>query len=356
MQENQAILAVDIGAGTQDILLYEAGKPVENCAKMVLPSQTSIMAGRIARATAGGKDIFLAGHLMGGGPLVRALKQHLSAGLNVYALPSAAKTIRDDLREVEAMGVKIVMERPASDCLELTLRDLDLESIQKALAFFDVPIPEVVAVAVQDHGEAIGRSNRKFRFEHWERFLEAGGRLDGLIYGENVPPYLTRMLAVREDAPGAFVMDTGAAAIRGALLDPVVGAHRENGVLVLNVGNQHVLAAVVKGERIWGIFEHHTGLMNQEKLKDYMHRFVRGKVTNDEVYDDGGHGCAIVPGAPAPECFSLTAVTGPRRHIAADLGYFAVPYGDMMLSGSFGLVAAVSEVREPKIAPEALSN
>ncbi len=352
MRKNRSILAVDIGAGTQDILLYEEGKPVENCTKMVLPSQTSIMAGRVIRATAAGKDLFLSGHLMGGGPLVRALKQHLSVGLKVYALPSAAKTIRDDLSQVEAMGVQIVRERPAGDCLELTLRDLDLESLGRALAFFDVPLPDVVAVAVQDHGEAIGKSNRRFRFEHWERFLEAGGRLDGLIYGENVPPYLTRMLAVREDAPGAFVMDTGAAAIRGALLDPVVGAHRENGVLVLNVGNQHVLAALVKGERIWGIFEHHTGLMNQEKLKDYMHRFVRGKVTNDEVYDDGGHGCAIVNSAPAPECFSFTAVTGPRRHIAADLGYFAVPYGDMMLSGSFGLVAAVKEVWDSKANPE----
>ena len=46
------ILAVDIGAGTQDILLYEDGIPVENCVKLVLPSGTKQVAGKIARATA----------------------------------------------------------------------------------------------------------------------------------------------------------------------------------------------------------------------------------------------------------------------------------------------------------------
>jgi hypothetical protein len=34
-------------------------------------------------------------------------------------------------------------------------------------------------------------------------------------------------------------------------------------------------------------------------------------------------------------------VTGPNRHIAAPLGYYqAVPYGDMMLAGPYGLVRA----------------
>jgi len=343
VKENQSILAVDIGAGTQDILLYEEGKPVENCVKLVLPSQTAVMAGRIGRATAQGRDIFLGGHLMGGGPVVRAIKRHLAAGVAVFALPSAAKTIRDDTREVEAMGVQIVEQRPDRDCMELYLLDLDLESLRKALAYFDVPLPEVVAVAVQDHGEAIGKSNRKFRFEHWERFLSAGGMISDLTYKDEVPPYLTRMLAVREEAPDAFLMDTGAAAIRGALLDPVVRSHQEKGVLVVNVGNQHTLAALLKGEQIWGVFEHHTGLLTREKLSAYLQRFVSGQISNEEVYNDGGHGCAVLPDAPGAECFSFVAITGPQRRVASDLGYFAVPYGDMMLSGSFGLVAAVRE-------------
>ena len=31
------ILAVDVGTGTQDILLFESGKTIENCFKMVMP-------------------------------------------------------------------------------------------------------------------------------------------------------------------------------------------------------------------------------------------------------------------------------------------------------------------------------
>jgi len=94
---------------------------------------TKQIAGKIAKATAEGRDVFLSGHLMGGGPLVSALKKHLKAGLKAYALPAAAKTIRDDLREVEAMGVKVVNSKPDTDCLEIELRDLDLEKLSRAL-------------------------------------------------------------------------------------------------------------------------------------------------------------------------------------------------------------------------------
>jgi len=31
------ILAVDIGTGTQDILLFDSSKRVENCVKMIMP-------------------------------------------------------------------------------------------------------------------------------------------------------------------------------------------------------------------------------------------------------------------------------------------------------------------------------
>ncbi|MDH7577686.1 MAG: DUF1786 domain-containing protein [Bacillota bacterium] len=342
MKEHFSLLAVDVGAGTQDILLYAEGKPLENCVKLILPSQTEIFAGRIARATDRGQNIFLCGNLMGGGPLTRALKRHLAAGLQVYATPYAAKTIRDDLHEVAALGVQIVEQHPGAHCIGIYLQDVDLDNLRQALAFFDVELPENVAVAVQDHGESIGKSNRKFRFEHWERFLVEGGKLSRLIYRE-VPPYLTRMRAVQEAIPGAFLMDTGAAAIRGALLDPPVAARQQAGVMVVNVGNQHVLAALIQGDRIWGIFEHHTRLMTPEKLQDYLARFRQGAVTNEEVYADGGHGCARLAETPDPACFEFVAITGPRRRLAQDLGYFAVPGGDMMLSGCFGLVASVRE-------------
>ena len=45
------LLAIDVGMGTQDILLYDSEKNIENCFKMVLPSQTQIIARRIAVET-----------------------------------------------------------------------------------------------------------------------------------------------------------------------------------------------------------------------------------------------------------------------------------------------------------------
>ena len=36
----ERLIAIDVGAGTQDILIYESGKAYENLTKLVLPSQT----------------------------------------------------------------------------------------------------------------------------------------------------------------------------------------------------------------------------------------------------------------------------------------------------------------------------
>lgn len=355
-KQESKILAVDIGGGTQDILLYEEGIPVENCVKLVLPAQTRIMAGRLARATRHRQPVFLCGHLMGGGALVSALRRHLDAGLQAYATPQAARTVRDNLDEVAAMGVQIVDHPPEGHFYGVYLQDLDLESLRQALELFDVALPDTVAVALQDHGECPGKSNRKFRFEHWERFLARDGTIRDLVYGgpgtagvrpvREAPAYLTRMLSLRDAVPGSFVMDTGAAAIRGALLDPEVGAHRSQGLMIVNVGNQHTLAALLREDSILGIFEHHTGLLTPDKLRDYLQRFARGQVTNEEVFDDQGHGCAYSQEAAAAGAspWSFVVVTGPQRRLAEGLGYFAAPHGDMMLSGCFGLVAAVREL------------
>ena len=38
------ILAADVGTGTQDILLFESGRTIENNFKLVMPSPTVIVA------------------------------------------------------------------------------------------------------------------------------------------------------------------------------------------------------------------------------------------------------------------------------------------------------------------------
>ena len=82
------ILAVDVGTGTQDILLFESGKTIENCFKMVMPSPTVIIAERIKRATERGQPILLTGVTMGGGPCHWAARDHALAGYPVQQSPT----------------------------------------------------------------------------------------------------------------------------------------------------------------------------------------------------------------------------------------------------------------------------
>src|SRR3989304_2495837 len=104
------ILAVDVGTGTQDILLFDSEQPVENALQLIMPSPTQIAAGRIRRATAARRPVFLIGVVAGGGPCHWSLGDPPRAGLAAYATPQAAATFDDDLDAVQRMGVTLVSE------------------------------------------------------------------------------------------------------------------------------------------------------------------------------------------------------------------------------------------------------
>lgn len=349
------VLAVDVGTGTQDILLFDSEIELENCVQMVMPSPTASVASRIRRATAAGEGVLLAGVTMGGGPCAWAAEKHLRRGLPVYATPDAARTFDDDLSRVESMGVRIVDGEPPRDGVHrIEMRDLDYQAIVDALRRFGVePELDAVAVAVFDHGAAPpGVSDRAFRFEYLAETVTRNDLAAFSYLRDEVPPRLTRMAAVAATAPAEvplLVMDTGPAAVLGALEDPRVRA--ASSVVVANVGNFHTLAFHIEEGRILGIFEHHTGQLTGERLEGYLRKLGDGAITNDEVFADMGHG-ALVVGRPAarPE---LLAVVGPRRNLlrgGALRPYFAVPHGDMMLTGCFGLLRALARKR-PEWAP-----
>lgn len=341
------ILAIDVGAGTQDILLWEEGQPMENNIKLVLPSWTTLLARQVRQATQAGRPLFLTGNLMGGGPLVWALKDHLEAGYPVYITPRAALTIRDNLAQVRALGFTIVDEPPAlSEPVTLVTRDVDLNALTQALAPFGVTLPETIAVAVQDHGECLEGSNRRFRFQLWEEFVRTGGALERLVFRE-VPSHYTRMRAVQQDIPQAILMDTGPAALWGVLQDPHVAAHQSEGLIAVNVGNHHTVAVLLQNERILGLFEHHTMMLTPAKLHHLIVRLRQATLTNQEVFEDHGHGACFDPSYRPGKGFEFVAMTGPQRQRMAELGYyFAAPYGDMMLTGCFGLIAAARRLVE----------
>jgi len=338
----ERILAIDVGAGTQDVLLWHADQPMENNVKLVLPSWTTILARQVKSATNDGVPVFLTGNLMGGGPVVSAMKRHMRAGFPVYVTPRAALTIRDNLDQVRERGYVIVEKPPdLPGTVTLHARDIDLAAFTAALEPFGVTVPETVAVAVQDHGECLDGSNRRFRFRLWREFVESGGDMLSLVYPEP-PAHYTRMGAVQLDAPGAILMDTGSAALWGILEDEHAAARSDQGIIAVNVGNQHTLGVLLRSDRVLGLFEHHTVLMTTQKLARLINRLRAGTLTNDEVYADHGHGAFVSEDYVHGGEFDFVAVTGPQRGMARQLGYhFAAPHGDMMLTGCFGLVKGV---------------
>jgi len=350
------ILAIDVGTGTQDILILEAGGVIENAVQLIMPSPTALLAEQVKQATQDRVDLFLTGVTMGGGPDHWAVEAHLKAGLKVYATPDAARTFDDDLDRVASMGVRIVESSAAANgARRLELRDFYMAELMEALRAFGVStVFDAIAVAVFDHGAAPpGVSDRRFRFDYLREQVERGIGLEGFGFlAAEIPVRMTRMKAVAAgwtEGEPLFLMDTGPAAILGALDDAVVAA--SDPVVVLNVGNFHTIAALLDGRRIAGLFEHHTGQLTRPKLEQYLDALATGSLSNDQVFDDMGHGALELGVTASPP--KRLAVTGPRRGLLDGSPlrpHLAVPHGDMMLAGCFGLLRALA-ARLPEFAP-----
>lgn len=329
-------LILDIGSGTQDVLLFQQGMELENCPKFVLPSPAKKVAARVRALTAAGRDIYLHGQNMGGG-FWRAIKAHQDAGLAVFADPEAALALGDDLEQVRGFGVELTKTPPLS-ATPVQLTDFDAGWWQGVLEHLNLAQPDLVLACVQDHGFHPGKSNRLSRFAYWQRFMDQDqGRINHLLY-TNPPPEMTRLVCLRQSIGLGLVADTGAAALLGALFDPDVErtAHKD-GVLVVNIGNSHTIAFLVRGEQVLGVYEHHTGLLNRAKLLQHLELFRQGRLENVAVFEDGGHGCVSV--SDLPRGFERTVVLGPQRSLLEGAGLeFLAPGGDMMLAGCFGLL------------------
>jgi len=355
------ILAIDVGTGTQDILLFDSDQDIENSVKLVMPSATEIAARRIRRATRAGRPLFLTGTVAGGGPCSWALEDHLRAGGKAYATPAAAQTIDDDLERVAELGVVLVSEDETVDADEVVLQDLDLAALRAALAQFEVSGDfDGFALGCLDHGAAPpGVSDRWFRFEHLRRTVEA--RNDLLAFataGQDLPVYLTRARALCASAdPGAPVvfMDTGPAAAMGALHDEAVG--RSDEAVVMNLGNMHLLAFHLRGRKVASLYEHHTGEVSPAQIAAFTRALADGSLTNEAIFNSSGHGAYHANRSlVAPHLPEMVAATGPRRAKLLSAGieaHLAAPFGDMMIGGCFGLLRGYAEVFP--VAAEAIS-
>lgn len=340
MKSLKKILAIDIGAGTQDILLYDSKLTPENCISMILPSPSKHYAHLIEKCD---QDLYIEGDPIGGGALPSLLKKHIKKGFRVIMNENAAYTVRNNLNEVKEYGIEI--GRIVQDGFQgkkLKFNEIDLSLLKNYLANYGERCDtDLVAIAVQDHGiQPEGTSNRVYRFKVLEDKLKKDRRPVSFVYAQNeIPEYFRRMRAVAHTAMTqlggeVLVMDTSFAAILGCL-------EETHSSLFVNVGNNHTLAAIIIEGRVEGLMEHHTINLNTEKLDELLVRFVRGEVTSEEILEDGGHGAVIFSSGLKKN--KEIIVTGPHRELLKNSRLnvrFAAPHGNMMLTGPFGLVKA----------------
>lgn len=334
------ILAVDIGVGTQDIMLYDSEDTIENSFKMVMPSPTRIIAEKIRKHH---NDIFIKGSTMGGGPINKAIKNHLDRGYKVIMTESAAKTVRDDLDRVKEFGINIIPDSEKHPELgSIELKDIDLDAIEEAFSKFDVEMDfDELGIAVQDHGYMSGMGDRNFRFMKIKEKLNVPRRPEEFAYHGDVPEYFSRMNAVLKSLKGykPTMMDSKFASVCGATCDDYVKDLES--YIVMDIGNGHTLAAACEEGKIIGVFEHHTRALTPAKLKNLVLKLEKGTITHEEVHDDGGHGAWVT--GPMSKCECIVA-TGPLRELLkqTDLKvHNAAPAGDVMMTGPVGLIKSI---------------
>ena len=369
------ILTVDVGTGTQDIFLYDSNLDIENGFKLVLPSPTMMIHRRVNQALSTRTPLLFTGHQMGGGPSAWAIEGAARSGISVYMTPSAATTINDEMEKVEALGIKIVSEDEVSGLRSkvenLELKDFDFALLSSTFKAYGVSLGDLdaIAVAVFDHGNApAGVSDRQFRFDYLDDRIRTTNSLASFAYlVSDIPKIMTRLQSVADSAGELpcplVVMDTAPAAVLGAGFDPMVATRKQK--IICNVGNFHTLAFRLGERGIEGVFEHHTGEIDLVKLEVLLKRLADSSLKHEDVFNDMGHGALMYSQESLEfgnDDFDVV-VTGPRRSMfnqqsstpALASGasvenrkslrpYFAVPFGDMMIAGCFGLLAATAEV------------
>ena len=351
------ILAIDIGAGTQDILLYDSERQLENCIKLVLPSPSPLLAARIDALADVGKDLFVRGRTIGGGSLSRAVKRAHSSGRRVYMTTPAAYIMRNNLEDVIRLGVEIRDEPPPGFTGEVVeSAELDLDPLRKLLSSVGESLDplDAVAVAVQDHGAYdAGESNRKTRLSHMRCRLEENADPLALSYlASEVPEVFPRMVSaaehLREQLPRApiLIMDTAPAAAAGCLADVRVAEKAGGNPLLINAGNGHTLACLMGGGKVVAVLEHHTKLLEPLPFASYLETFCRGEARDDDEYMASGHGLFYIGEPPGMENLDMIAITGPNRGLLEGSRlefHYPSPGGDMMMTGPMGLVRAVQK-------------
>ena len=292
-------------------------------------------------------DIYFNGEIMGGGKIKKSILEHFDKGYKVVMEPTCARTIRDNLEQVKAIGIEIADEnKDYSDYSKITMGDINITKLSEFLLGYDLEFDfDKIAIAVQDHGYNENMGDRDFRFEKIREKIS--NPISPLEFGfkDDLPEYYTRMQAVRRTLKNEgitetpLLMDTKFASIAGMLFDEV--AEKLNSYIVIDIGNGHTTAASIEDGKIQGVFEHHTSSLTGESLERYIKRLALGVITNEEVYNDHGHGAHVLNPISRIE---KVIVSGPKRELIEKTNldwHHAAPGGDVMMTGTIGLIKTI---------------
>jgi len=345
------ILTIDIGAGTTDILVFYSDSGVHY--KAVAISSIRKTAREIGALD---RDLLVTGTVMGGGSVSKALIQHARSH-RVYMTPAAARTVNHDLEEVQKRGILGISEseipslRKARTAKEIVFGDFSVSGLQSLLGELGAGGSfSYIAGAVQDHGVCPRGSNPlDFRHQVMKARIEHNPSPEQFLFSyAEIPEYLTRMKAtgsLLSEIPHdkLFMMDTGAAAIVGASLDPQLKNCKH--CIIVDIGNSHTLAAVLSDGLIGGFLEYHTDGLTPKLMEELLINLSNGTLTQEEIIVRGGHG-AFVRSCPGFDKIEKLVVTGPRRNEimrGTPLQYLeGAPLGDNMMTGTAGLLESIN--------------
>ena len=340
-KNHMRILAIDVGTGTQDIMIYDDEKEFENSIKLVLPSPHLYISQKIREIE---NDIYFDGEIMGGGKIKKSILEHMDKGYKVVMEETPAKTIRDKISQVKELGIEIASpDKDYKDYTKITLGDINITKLSEFLLGYDLEFDfEEIAIAVQDHGYNENMSDRDFRFEKFREKLIKPIKPEEFSFKGNTPEYYTRMKAIERQLEKEgidlkpLVMDTKFASIVGMCYDDI--ASKLKSFIAIDIGNGHTTAASIENGKIQGIFEHHTSSLTPESLENYLKRLAEGIITNEEVYNDHGHGAHVINSISKIE---KVIVSGPKRELIEKTNldwHHACPGGDVMMTGTVGLI------------------
>ncbi|MCE5336595.1 MAG: DUF1786 domain-containing protein [Desulfobacteraceae bacterium] len=342
-------LIVDIGAGTMDVLYYEDGSDLHF--KAVVKSPVRYVSERVEKSRG---DLLLTGCEMGGGKLAGVLRERARRSL-VCVTRSAALTLSHDLEKVSSWGIRLVTDEEAAEMAagakaeHIVLGDVRREHLERITEDFGVPFEfDYVGVCAQDHGTPpAGVSHLDYRHNVFREALEGNPFPHALVYEANgVPPTFNRLnsIALAEaslPAARCFVMDSGMAAITGAVMD--TEARKCGTLLVLDVATSHTVGAALVGGELAGFFEYHTSDITAEKMDVLLHGLAEGTLEHSRVLREGGHG-AYVRKAVGLRNVERIVATGPRRALVEksrlDIS-FGAPLGDNMMTGTLGVLESI---------------